>query len=57
MSDMRNLVDVHAKLSVADEALEKQASVEFEKLAEEDAAGRIMARGFMDELHRLAAGE
>ena len=51
-----SLVDIHEKLSSHDEVLEKEAAVEFDKLAEEDAAGRIMARGFMDELHKVAGG-
>jgi len=42
------LVDIHR-------GLEKQAADEFHKLAEEDAAGRIMARGFMDELNKVAS--
>ena len=49
-----SLVLIHNQLSSADEALEKEAAAEFDKLAEEDAAGRIMARGFMDELNTLA---
>ena len=51
-----SLVDIHAQLSSNDEVLEKEAAVEFDKLAEEDAAGRIMARGFMAELHKIAQG-
>lgn len=42
-----SLVDLLAVLEQQDEELEKQA-------AEDDAAGRIMARGFMDELNKLA---
>ena len=49
-----SLVDIHDQISAHDSALEKEAAVEFQKLAEEDAAGRIMARGFMDELQKLA---
>ena len=38
----------------ADAVMEKEAA-ELEKLAaEEEAAGRITARGFMDELHKMA---
>ncbi len=51
-----SLVDIHAQLTSQDEVLEKEAAQEFSKLAEEDAAGRIMARGFMDELHKIAQG-
>ncbi|RKX67345.1 MAG: hypothetical protein DRP42_00675 [Tenericutes bacterium] len=43
-----SLVDTYEKIAMAD-------AERFEKLAEEDAAGRIMARGFMDELNKLAA--
>ena len=51
-----SLVDVLEQLESVDEEMEKEAS-ELEKIAaEEDAAGRIMARGFMDELNKLAAG-
>lgn len=41
------LVDLLSVLEDQDEEMQKQA-------AEEDAAGRIMARGFMDELNKLA---
>jgi len=37
-----------------DEELEKQASELYKQAEEEDAAGRIMARGFADELNKLA---
>ena len=50
-----SLVDVLAQLEGVDEEIQKEAS-EQEKIAqEEEAAGRIMARGFMDELNKLAA--
>lgn len=51
---MKSLSEVYENISARDqEILEKQAA---EKLAalEEEAAGRIMARGFMDELNKLA---
>lgn len=49
-----SLVDFLDQLEAADEEMQKEAS-EYEKLAaEEEAAGRIMARGFMDELDKLA---
>lgn len=51
---MGNLTDVYNRISAADaEILEKQATI---KIAddEEDAAGRIMARGFADEFRKLA---
>lgn len=49
-----SLVDIHAQISEQDVELEKQAAAELEKLAEEDAAGRIMARGFWDEMNKIA---
>nr|NIR12959.1 hypothetical protein [Desulfobacterales bacterium] len=49
-----SLVDVLNQLETADEEMEKEAQ-EHEKIAaEEEAAGRITARGFMDELNKLA---
>jgi hypothetical protein len=49
-----SLVDVLGQLEAVDTEMEKEAE-EHEKLAaEEEAAGRIMARGFMDELNKLA---
>jgi hypothetical protein len=39
-----------------DEELEKQAAEFVKQAEEEDAAGRIMARGFADELNKLAMG-
>lgn len=51
---LRSLTEVHQKIAAQDAELEKQAA-EMLKIAEEhDAAGRIMARGFADELHKLA---
>lgn len=44
---MDSLTNVYETLVDAD-------ADEFEKIAEEDAAGRIMARGFMDELIKMA---
>jgi hypothetical protein len=38
-----------------DEELEKQASEMWKQAEEEDAAGRIMARGFADEMNKLSA--
>ena len=52
---MNNLVDIYEQISARDmEYLEKAAA---EKVAaeEQDAAGRIMARGFADELQKIAA--
>lgn len=50
-----SLVDVLNQLEVADEELHKEAAEQEKLAAEEEAAGRIMARGFMDELNKLAA--
>ena len=52
---MSSLTDVYNQIASADaQLLEKQAA--HIKLAEEeDAAGRIMARGFADELQKIAA--
>ena len=55
---MQTLTEVYEKLAAVDPVIKeeviKQAS-ELEKLAEEeDAAGRIMARGFADELQKIA---
>jgi len=44
---MDSLVDAYEKIAQEEE-------LEMSKLAEEDAAGRIMARGFMDELNKIA---
>lgn len=65
---MNSLTELYNNALVPlDAELEKQASAELAQLAaeeeemikqaeEEDAAGRIMARGFQDELQKLAAG-
>jgi hypothetical protein len=51
-----SLTDVLAQLEQVDEEMSKEAEL-LEKVArEEEAAGRIMARGFMDELDKLAEG-
>jgi len=51
---MRSLTEVHQKIAAQDVELEKQAAQMFKEAEEHDAAGRIMARGFADELHKLA---
>ena len=52
-----SLSELYESMAAHDEDLVKQAQ-EHEKLAaEENAAGRIMARGFMDELHKLAGDQ
>ena len=51
---MKNLTDIHNQLSAADQVhLEKRAE-QIKIAEEEDAAGRIMARGFADELTKIA---
>jgi len=53
---MNSLVDLYEGLLVPrDEELQKQASQLTKQAEEEDAAGRIMARGFADELNRLGS--
>lgn len=50
---MNSLTEIYEQLNEVDGELEKEAE-ELHKLAEEeDAAGRIMARGFADELNKL----
>lgn len=51
---MRSLTDVYNKVASQDAELEKQAAVLIKQAEEEDAAGRIMARGFADELNKIA---
>lgn len=53
---MRSLTEVHQAISSKDAELEKQAAVLIKQAEEEDAAGRIMARGFFDEFYKLAEG-
>ena len=51
---MRSITEIYESLSAKDaELLEKQAAIKIAE-EEEDAAGRIMARGFADELAKLA---
>lgn len=51
---MNSLTELYQHLSAGDaEILEKQAAM-IKQAEEEDAAGRIMARGFADELSKLA---
>ncbi len=50
-----NLTNLYEKLASRDELIQAE-QYEMQKVAEEeDAAGRIMARGFMDELEKLSA--
>lgn len=50
-----SLADLYEKLAAVDHEAQAEQQ-EHEKLAaEEEAAGRITARGFMDELNKLAA--
>jgi len=48
-----SLSDLFAQMEGHDDELKKEASELQKQAAEEDAAGRIMARGFMDELTKL----
>jgi len=51
---MRNLTDIHNQLSAADQVYLEKHAEQIKIAEEEDAAGRIMARGFADELTKLA---
>src|SRR5690606_23968516 len=51
---MRSLTEVYEQIQSKDVILEKQAAELLKQAEEEDAAGRIMARGFADELAKLA---
>lgn len=51
---MNSLTDVYNEVASKDADLEKQAAELVKQAEEEDAAGRIMARGFADELAKLA---
>lgn len=52
---MDNLTDLYNEAILPmDAELEKQAEEMWKEAEEEDAAGRIMARGFADELNKLA---
>lgn len=50
---MNSLTEIYEQLSVKDNELEKQAAELLKQAEEEDAAGRIMARGFAAELNSL----
>ena len=52
---MSNLTDVYNQLSAADAVYLEKHAAQVKIAEEEDAAGRIMARGFADELTKLAA--
>lgn len=51
---MRNLTDIHNQLSATDRVYLEKRAEQIKIAEEEDAAGRIMARGFADELTKLA---
>jgi hypothetical protein len=51
---MDNLTDVYNQFASIDDELEKQASEMVKQAEEEQFAGRIMARGFADEMNKLA---
>lgn len=55
---MDSLTELYNQVIVPKDAeLEKQAAEMIKQAEEEDAAGRIMARGFADELNKLAGAE
>ena len=49
-----SLADFHAAMEENDHEMTKEAEGLEKLAAEEDAAGRIMARGFMDEMNKIA---
>lgn len=49
-----SLADLYERLATIDTETVKEASEQEKVAADEDAAGRIVARGFMDELSKLA---
>jgi hypothetical protein len=49
-----SLANLLNTLEACDHEMNKEAEEMNKLAAEEEAAGRIMARGFMDELHKLA---
>ena len=49
------LTELYNQIADSDEELQKEAAEQEKLAAEEEAAGRITARGFMDELQKLAA--
>jgi hypothetical protein len=53
---MKYLTDVYNQVASRDADLEKQAAELYKQAEEEAYAGRITARGFADELQKLAAG-
>lgn len=52
---MPSLTEIHEKLAEADSVIAEQNYELYKEAAEEEAAGRITARGFYDELSKLAA--
>jgi hypothetical protein len=53
---MPSLTEIHEKLAAADNVIAAENYELQKEAAEEEAAGRITARGFYDELTKLAAG-
>ena len=52
-----SLADMYEKIAAYDEEQYEELSDTEKTAAEYDAAGRIMARGFADELNKLAEGQ
>jgi hypothetical protein len=52
---MPSLTEIHEKLASFDNVISEENEELYKEAAEEEAAGRITARGFMDELQKLAA--
>jgi len=53
---MNNLTDVYNQIAEADVTMLEKQAAHIKVAEEEDAAGRIMARGFADELTKIAGG-
>jgi hypothetical protein len=51
---MKSITEIYESLSAKDAVLLEKQAAQMKIAEEEDAAGRIMARGFADELSKLA---
>lgn len=51
---MKSITEIYESLSARDAVLLEKQAAQFKLAEEEDAAGRLMARGFADELSKLA---
>lgn len=53
---MKSITEVYEQISAKDQVILEKQAAQLKQAEEEDAAGRIMARGFADELSKLAGG-